>query len=447
MEDDGAATLREPDGGEAALADPVAAGRLALARGAFAEARGLFEAAAREAAGAPALEGLSWAAWWLADDAAMFDLREQAYLAYRAEGDVRGAARMATWLGTDHVDFRGEAAVAQGWFGRARRLLEDLAPCEEHGWLLVHEAEKRLFANDTDTARDLGVRAAEIGRAERAVDLEMMGLATEGLALVTVGELDAGMSRLDQAVAAAIGGEFAEKWAMVWCCCYMLNACERVRDYDRAGQWCRRIEGLTAQARVRMLNLACRAYHGGVHIHRGAWTEAERTLVDAAAQLAAIRPPMVSEATVRLGELRRRQGRLDEAAAIFAGLEGHGLALLGSAEICLDRDDPARARDQAAQYLRDIPSHIGTLRAGGLELLVRAHLALGEPDTARTAADELAAIGDRVGTDSLRATARVAVGSVAAATGDAGLARVAFEDATRLFHRCEAPFEAGRARI
>jgi LuxR family maltose regulon positive regulatory protein len=70
---------------------------------------------------------------------------------------------MATWLGTDHADWRGELAVAQGWLGLARRLLKGLEPGAEHGWLFVHEAEKYLLANDTVRARELGTRAAGLG--------------------------------------------------------------------------------------------------------------------------------------------------------------------------------------------------------------------------------------------------------------------------------------------
>jgi hypothetical protein len=54
----------------------------------------------------------------------------------------------------------------------------------------------------------------------------MMGLATEGLALVTEGDVERGISRLDEAAAAALGGEFSEIWACGWCLCYMIYACE-----------------------------------------------------------------------------------------------------------------------------------------------------------------------------------------------------------------------------
>lgn len=61
---------------------------------------------------------MSWAAWWGNDALATFDARERTHALYREADDGRGAARMATWLGTDHVDFRGELAVARaGWVG------------------------------------------------------------------------------------------------------------------------------------------------------------------------------------------------------------------------------------------------------------------------------------------------------------------------------------------
>jgi LuxR family maltose regulon positive regulatory protein len=428
-------------------ADRLAAGWGALSRGAWEEARGLFDTAVTEAATAAALEGLSWAAWWANDAAVTFDARERAYGLYRAQGDRRGAARMAMWMGTDHVDFRGELAVAQGWLGRARRLLEGVEQGPEHGWLWVHEAEKHLLVGDTTRTRELAAHAAELGERMGIVDLEMMGLSLEGLALVGEGEVAGGMSRLDEAAAAALGGEFDEIWAVGWACCLLIQACEQVRDYGRAGQWCKRLEEWSERMDVQLLNRVCRAHYAGVLIWRGTWVEAEEELVEAADRLTGMRPPMAAEAVVRLGELRRRQGRLDDAAELFDEVAAHPLALLGLGEVSLDRGEAAGARDRAEQYLRDTPSQAGTLRAPGLELLVRAHAALGERGEAAAAAEELGAVADLVSTDPLRAAAGFASGLVASASGDLDRARRAFEDATRLFHRSGAPFEAARARV
>ena len=45
----------------------------------------------------------------------------------------------------------------------------------------------------------------------RAFDLEMMGLALEGLALVSEGYVEQGMSQLDEAATAALAGELEEE--------------------------------------------------------------------------------------------------------------------------------------------------------------------------------------------------------------------------------------------
>ena len=145
-----------------------------------------------------ALEGLSWASWWLSDAPATFDSRERAYRLYRARDDRRGAARLALWIASDYVDFRGELAIANGWRQRARRLLEGLDPVPEHGWLALHEGAIALELNEDPVAgKRLGREVAEFGRRLGVIDLEMLDLAMEGLALVSEGQVDEGMRCLD----------------------------------------------------------------------------------------------------------------------------------------------------------------------------------------------------------------------------------------------------------
>ena len=110
-----------------------------MRRGAWEEARILFETALEEEETPEGLEGLGMAAWWLDDRATTFDARERVYRLYREFGDDRAAARMATWLAWDCVTFRGELAVAGGWIQRAHRLLEGVDPAPEHGWLALRE--------------------------------------------------------------------------------------------------------------------------------------------------------------------------------------------------------------------------------------------------------------------------------------------------------------------
>ena len=70
----------------------------------------------------------------------------------------------------------------------------------------------------------------------------MFAPSVEGGALVNGGEVADGMSRLDEATAAALAGEYEEIVPAGWTCCLLLNACERVRDYERAAEWCNKVE-------------------------------------------------------------------------------------------------------------------------------------------------------------------------------------------------------------
>lgn len=424
------------------------AGQEALTRGAWVEARAYFEAALEGEETPEALEGLSWAAWWLSDAPVTFDAREHAYRLYRARGDRRGAARMAMWIASDYIDFRGELAIANGWRQRARRLLEGLDPVPEHGWLALHEGAVALELNENPTlGKRLGREVAEFGRRLGVIDLEMLGLAMEGLALVSEGQVDEGMRCLDEAAAAAMSGELKEIITMGWTSCYLIYACERVRDYDRAAQWCKKMEELSERFGFRYWLGICRTHYAAVLMGRGAWKEAEAELEHAIEVLTSSRPPTAAEGIVRLAELRRRQGRLDEAAELFAQTEWHLLALLGNAEMALDRGDPRSAEDFLEQFLRHVPPENKTQRAAVLELLVRVQSALGEHAEAVATLNDLREISTTVATQPLRASANFSEGVAAAADGDYETARQRFEDAVNLLQRIGAPYETARARI
>ncbi len=81
----------------------VREGNAALARGAWAEARAIFEQELEAHETADALEGLSWAAWWVEDVATCLEARERAYRLSRREGDLRRAAMLALWVADDYL--------------------------------------------------------------------------------------------------------------------------------------------------------------------------------------------------------------------------------------------------------------------------------------------------------------------------------------------------------
>src|SRR5439155_16051173 len=129
------------------------AARDALARYAWEDARDSFLRAIGHEPTAEAYEGLAAALTMLADGNGTIEARERAYALYRERGDALAAARMAFWLALDSLDYRYEAAVANGWIQRANRLLEGTPPSAEGGMVRVLEGHLALMVDhDLDTA-------------------------------------------------------------------------------------------------------------------------------------------------------------------------------------------------------------------------------------------------------------------------------------------------------
>jgi len=431
--------------GQPTTADPVAAGRDALRAGQWQRARECFVAALSVGASAEAYEGLGWAAYCLDDDPLTFESREHAFRLYRERGDDHAAARVAAWLAADWAEFRGETAVCNGWLQRAHRLLDGREPGPGHAWLAVHEASM-IIDEDPSTALRLAVDAAELGRRFGVVELEMLGLALEGRALVSLGELDQGMRRLDEATATALGGDAELLSCVAWACCYLVSACEQVRDYDRASQWCRQVGEFCERHEIGFLLGICRAKYAGVLTWQGRWDEAEAE-VNLAADGLASRPLFVEEALVRLAELRRLQGRFDEAVELFDRCEGSVRALLGRAALAADRGCWADAGELTERFLRRYPEPHRIERSPGLEVAVRAYVALGDQERAVAAMEELRAIAGRSQTRPLRAAAAVAEAVLARSRGETAAARACLEDAIDLLAGSPARHEVGRARL
>jgi DNA-binding CsgD family transcriptional regulator len=423
------------------------AGWAALGRGDWAGARTAFEGALADGETAEALEGLGWAGHMLSEDRLTIDARERAYRQYVDRGERSSAARVAALLAADCLMFRGEAAVANGWLQRAHSLIDDLEPGVDHGWLAIHEGHIAVsLTEDTAKARQLAARAVELGRAFGAPEIEMLGLGLEGRALVSDGELGEGMRRLDEATTVALGGEARLLYCVAWACCYVISACERVRDYERAAEWCDRVGDFCGRHDIFLLNI-CRAHYASVLSWQGRWKEAETQLNEAVGGLRASRPPMVGDALARLGELRRLQGRVAEAEELFARAESHTISLLGRAQLALDRGEPAEAAELADRYLRRFPERGRVERSAGLEVAIRAFASAGELDRSEDALSELRGIAARARTRPIQAALYASAGALAATRGDHNAARCCFEDAIDLLAACDARYEAGRVRL
>jgi DNA-binding NarL/FixJ family response regulator len=424
------------------------AGREALRDGRWAEARRAFEALLASGESPEALEGLGDAARWQHDEPAALRAHERAYRLYRSRGDHRGAARMAVRLALHAYNFRSDIAAGRGWIERARRLLAGVeGPCVEAGWMLMLEAHLALVVDhDLGGARRLASEASRIGHAVGDVDVETFGLAVQGLALVTEGRVEEGMRLLDEAATAATAGEVADVDALQTIYCYLIYACKRVRDFDRAASWCARVRETSVRWSDRLTFSICRTHYADVLLWRGAWADCEAELDSAAREFRELNERRVADVVARLGELRRRQGRAEEAEELFRRAETHPVSVLGRAALAIGRGDAGAATDLVERYLRRLDPGERTERVAALELLVRARVLAGDLAGAAGARDGLREIATAVGGDALRAAAAVADGLVAGARGDAEAARRSFEDAVDLYDGA-APYEAALARL
>ena len=391
--------------------------------------------------------GLGIAARYELDAVTALDAHERAFRLARALGDDDAAALVAVQLSYDAYSFHS-AAEAVGWAERAAMLVDGRPPSAATAFVPFIRAYLALLGrHDPEAARTGAAEARELARLIGAVDLEMLALALEGLSLVSIGRVDEGMRKLDTAAAAAVGGEMTDADSIESVCCFVIDACKRVRDLERASEWCLRVREIATRFGDRQMFAVCRTHYADVLLWHGDWAEAEFELVTGARELGRLRPGRDEDALVRLAELRRRQGRTTEAAELLDRSTTHRLHPLVTGLLAFDRGDVETARAAADRFLRRIGETDRFERVVGLELLVRAAVAAGDTPWARAAADEIAAIAHATPNAPLRATALLAEGRLATAATEHVLARALLEDAADLFDASGARYDAALARL
>ncbi|HVL93517.1 MAG TPA: LuxR C-terminal-related transcriptional regulator [Acidimicrobiales bacterium] len=418
----------------------------ALAEGRWADARVAFEQAVAVRETPEACLGLATALWWLGENHACVERCRRAYALFRAAGRVESAAQCAVWLAIIYKANFANTAAANGWIGRAERLLEPLEPGLLHGWVWVARGYRMT---DLGGAEALTERAVEVARAAGGVDLELVALAQLGLIQVGMGDVDAGFGLIDEAMAAALAGECSTLDTVVYACCDMLHACELAGDIERAAQWCTVADDFVARYGCPFLYAECRIYYGSVLTATGRWRDAERELGAGVRITEGACPGLHRRALARLAGLRIRQGRLEDADHVLAslneGIEAEAEASLLTAALTLARGDAAAAGRLLEQRLRHVQNHRWHL-AAALDLLVDAWVAAGRFDAAADAADRLRTAAGEASSQHLAALAAGARGRVLLARGDPGAA-ADLEAALTVWSTMELPLEAARTRL
>ena len=426
----------------------LARGRAAYSEGRWADA---FDALVRADAAAPLspedLERACWAAGLVGKEAAMLEMLERLFHARTSAGQLREAARAAFWLGL-RLMILGEVGRGSGWFGRAQRAVSGVGgECAERGYLLLPVSNRHLMTGDDDAAHDAAAEAAAIGDRCGDADLSAFARHLQGRALIRRGELAAGLALIDEAMVGAASGELSPMMTgLVYCSviatCHQVYAIDRAREWTAAlSEWCK------TQAQLVTFTGTCLVHRAEIMQIGGQWQEAEEQ-----ARLASERfdgrlaTESTGEAYYQQGEIHRLRGELAEAEAAYErasqrGCEPQpGLALL---RLLQGEQDSASAALRRVLATTSAPH----ARARFLPAQVEVALASGEIDEARAAAQELASIAARLGTEVLDAMACHARGAVLLAEGQAEAAVEPLRRAFSVWQAAGAPYIAARIRM
>ena len=425
------------------LEDALARGHEALAAGEWDSARDAFQEALAAGDSPEALDGLGRTLWWLRDERGAVVYRERAYAGFRRDGELARAARIALWLSREFQMAFDNDAASRGWLARAERLLRDVAPGAEQGWLDLARSET---VTDPKLAASLASAALDVAVTTADTDLELRALAQLGLAEVTLGETDRGLARLDEAMAAVTSGEPATLETFADICCTLMLACERAGDSERPQQWSSVLDDFVRDYDHVALLAFCRTCCADVYAANGRIDAAEVELEQAVSELAAAGqrsrciPP-----SARLAEIRVLQGRYEDAEQLLAGLEGEPEALQARVSLRVARGEPAAAAALVTRRLDEL-GWTSLLAAPLLARLVEARLLEGYHDGATAAASALERIAEQRPRERVEALAMAARGRIALAEGREDAADLLLEAVNR-FAELGARLDAAQTRL
>jgi class 3 adenylate cyclase len=428
------------------FADPLEAGREAAARYAWNEALDLLtEADAASPLGPDDLVRLAEAAWWMGRMRDCITSRERAQKAYLDAGNRPAAARAALDLFDHHGDLQ-EFPLAGVWLQRAAKLLEGEPDCVEHGYLKMMHGFMARNEGNWERMNECAGEALDYGTRYGDKNLMAFGLAMQGMAAVLRGDVEHGMSLLDEATIAAVSGELGP-YATGWIYCIMISACAALADWQRAGQWTEAAKRWCDRQAISGFPGVCRVHRAEIMRLRGSLVDAEEEARVATIELGQFNLNIAGWAFYELGEVRLRIGDLDAAEEAFR--QAHELGRNpqpGLALVQLKRGKTKPASSAIRRALSD-ESLTPLDRAKLLPAQVDIALMCGDMDEARVAVEELGAIARSYSAPAMQAAAEAARAELARAEGKLDEAVASAKRAAKLWKQADIAYEASRMGV
>jgi class 3 adenylate cyclase len=421
--------------------DPLEAGRQAFERRSWRDAYTLLKEADEQGRlSAPDLEALAKSAWWIGRSAESISAFERSYAAFVEAGDRAQAAFIALTIRREYLVKLAES-VAQAWLRRAEQLLDGEPESVAHGYLAIAHGEMAHGRGELDHALSHFDRAVEIASGLDDRDLQTWAAMRRAYALATSGRLDESWAIMEDAAAAAIGGQLgAHTTGAVFC--NVMAACRESADYRRGSEWAEVSKSWCERQDIAGFPGVCRVHRAEFMRLTGAWAEAEAEVQRATEELFEFAPAVAGAAFHELGEVRLRMGDLSAADEAFGqaqelgddGQPGRALLLLARGSI-----------DAAAASIRNALDEVEWDKLARARLLpAQADIAKsrGDAATADAVAAELEEIANEFGTAAIRAVAAHAAGVATLLREERGEAARRFREARKLWRELDAPYEA-----
>jgi class 3 adenylate cyclase len=431
---------------EPAAADPLEAGREALARHAWQEAFDFLSQADREGSLSGAdLESLAEASFFAAHGELEIQVKERAFKAHLAVDNELRAAYVALALARDYW-YAGKLSIASAWSRRGERLLEGKPESYAHGYLALGKSELASATGNIDEALELAEQAVEIATRAANADLQAFALTNLGTLKIATGATNDGMTLMEEASISAVNGDLSP-FATGATCCRMIAACRDLTDYRRASEWTEATEKYCERESVAAFPGVCRIHRAEVVAVSGAWERAEQELRRATDELTGYNAiPPLGDGLYAIGEIRRLKGDFEEAEAALR--QAHSLGRAPQPALALIRLAQGKITAAAAAINSALAEQSWDqwARVRLLPAQVEIAVAAGDLELARTAAEELARIVETYKSPALEAGTHLAMARVLLAEGDAAGAARESRVAIRNWREVAAPYEVARAR-
>ena len=372
-----------------------------------------------------------------------------------ADGDVAGAAMAAAMVAMYLMMDTGLMAPVRGWLRRAERLLEGHGEVPAHAIIAVVRGYERFMCGDMQAAGESAALAVDIGTRLGVTPAVVIGRVCTARVTIFDGRVDEGLELLDEIAIDLMSG-VADPLTTGMMYCELICAAQGMALHDRASEWTEIMDRWRHGTAIGGIGGRCRVHRAEILRISGPCDRAEAEALGACDEL---RPWMRREfgwPLVELGNIRLRRGDLIGAEESFLAAHEHawsphpGLALLRLAQGEVGSASTMIADAIAHPFA--IPSKerppFGDLRLAPLyDAQAEIAAAAGDTDTARTAANALAAIADSYPSRSLAAAASLANARVELMSGDVEQAIHDAKAATAAWADIGAPYEAAMARL